>query len=69
MHLDLLNVDQMKPIVNGKQICAALAVKPGPWTKKALDIALSWQLRNPDETSPEGCIEEIVGRKNELDLV
>lgn len=68
-HLDLLNVHQMKPIINGKQICAALAAKPGPWTKQALDIALGWQLRNPDETSPNGCLEEVLRRKNELDLV
>lgn len=69
MHLDLLNAHELKPIVNGKQICSALAAKPGPWTKKALDIAFAWQLRNPDETSPKGCIEEIVQRKMELDLV
>lgn len=68
-HLDLLNVCQMKLIVNGNQLCTALAAKPGPWIKKALDIALAWQLRNPDETSPEGCIEEIFQKKNELDLV
>ena len=69
VHLDLLNVHQMKPIVNGKQICAALAAKAGPWTKKALKIALRWQLRNPGEISPAGCIEEIVQRKKELNLV
>lgn len=68
MHLDLLNAHQLKPIVNGTQICSALAAEPGPWIKKALDIALAWQLQNPDETSPEGCIEEIIQRKKELDL-
>lgn len=59
----------MKPILTGKQICDALATKPGPWMKDALDIAFAWQLRNPDETSPEGCMEEIVQRKNELGMV
>lgn len=64
--LGLLEVHRMTPLVDGGQISTALNARPGPWMKKAVDIAMGWQLRNPDETSPEGCIEEIIRRKQEL---
>ncbi|KAL9104138.1 MAG: hypothetical protein Q9163_000885 [Psora crenata] len=67
--LDLLDVDRLKPIVNGNLISKALGGgKGGPWMKKAMDIAMEWQLRNPDETDPAGGIEEVVSRKKELDI-
>ena len=66
--MDLLNVHEMKPIVDGKQVSKALNVKSGPWMKKALDIAMAWQLRNPDESSPKGCIDEIIQRKKEFEF-
>lgn len=66
--LSLLEVHRMTPLVDGRQICTALNVRPGPWMKKAVDIALGWQLRNPDETSPKGCIEEIIRSKQEIGL-
>jgi len=66
--LDLLDVDHLKPLVNGNQLSQALGVKSGPWMKKALDIAMDWQLRNPDETDPAGGIAEVKERKKELGL-
>ena len=66
--LDLLDVDRLKPIVNGNQLSKALGTKSGPWMKKALDIAMEWQLRNPDEIDPAGGIAEVVKRKRELGL-
>lgn len=66
--LSLLEVHRMTPLVDGGRISTELNVRPGPWMKKALDITLGWQLRNPDETSPKGCIEEIIRRKQELGL-
>lgn len=66
--LELLDVYQLKPIVTGDEISAALGTKSGPWLKRALQICIEWQLRNPDETNKEGCIEEIIGRRNELEL-
>ncbi len=65
---DLLEVHKMKPIVDGKRISTELNTKTGPWMGKALDIVLGWQLRNPNATSPEGCIEEVIHRKTELGL-
>ena len=66
--LDLLDVDRLKPIVNGNQLSNALGIKSGPWMKKALDIAMEWQLRNPEDTDPAGGITEVVERKSELGI-
>ncbi len=58
--LDLLDVDKVMPIVKGDQLCAALGgVKRGAWLKQALEIAMGWQLRNPQETDPSGAIAEV----------
>ena len=64
--LGLLDIHQLKPMVSGDLVSKRLGIKPGPWMKNALDMALSWQIRNPDETSPEGCIQEIIQRRKEL---
>ena len=65
--LDLLNVDKLRPLVNGNQIFSALgAGSVGPWMKKAMDIAMEWQLRNPNSSDPAGGIEEVLLRKKEL---
>lgn len=61
-------MDRLKPIVNGNQLSKALDTKSGPWMKKALDIAMEWQLRNPGETDPAGGIAEVVERKSELGI-
>ena len=61
-------MNRLKPIVNGNQLSKALCTKSGPWMKKALDIAMEWQLRNPEETDPAGGIAEVVERKRELDM-
>lgn len=66
--LGLLDVHRMKPIVSGHFISQQLGAKTGPWMKKALDIALGWQLRNPDDTSPDDCIEELNQRRKELGI-
>ena len=65
--LNLLNVDSLRPIVNGNEISKALGGgRGGPWMKKAMDIAMDWQLRNPEQNDPTGGIEEVVDRKREL---
>lgn len=66
--LDLLDADQVKPMVHGNQLTKALGAKSGPWMSKALDITMEWQLRNPEETDPAGAIAEVVERKRELGL-
>ena len=67
--LGLLDVDKLTPLVNGKHLATAMdGVKAGPWTKKALDIAMAWQLRHPEATKPDEGINEVLSRKAELGL-
>ena len=66
--LDLLEVFDLKPIVNGTKLCEALGQKGGVWTKDALNMVIDWQLRNPSEVAPSGAIAEVLERKSELNL-
>lgn len=66
--LGLLDVYLLRPLVDGCEISAALGSKNGPWLKKALEISIAWQLRNPNQTEKGACMEEIVRRKKELGL-
>ena len=62
--LDLLDVDKLAPLVKGDQLCKALGnVKSGPWLREALDMAMDWQLRNPEGTDPSGAIAEVVAKR------
>jgi len=66
---DLLEVDSLKPLVNGNQLSKALEEKPGPWMKKALEIVIEWQLRNPKADDAEEAIAEVRRRTEEIGLV
>lgn len=66
--LNLLDVYLLKPLVDGNELSAALGTKSGPWLKRALDMSIEWQLRNPDEAEKRDCLEEIIRRKKELGL-
>ena len=66
--LDLLEAHSLKPLVDGEQLKAALELKPGPWMKRALDIGMQWQLRNPNDHDPRDAIAEVISRKSELGL-
>ena len=59
--LDLLDVDKLKPILQGTQLMKELGRGNGPWLKKALDITVEWQLRNPGRTDTAGAIAEVKG--------
>ena len=66
--LKLLNVDQLKPIVSGKELMEAFNTKGGKWVSVALDFVMEWQLRNPDQTDPASAIAEVKDRKDELEI-
>lgn len=66
--LNLLDIDQLKTMVNGHQLAKALGIKSGPWMKKALEMTMEWQLRNPNEMDPADAIAEVVERKVELGI-
>ena len=66
--LDLLHADQIKPIVDGNELMKALGKTGGLWIKKALDMTMDWQLRNPDQKASAGAIAEVMERKDELGI-
>ncbi|KAE8154760.1 hypothetical protein BDV25DRAFT_135680 [Aspergillus avenaceus] len=64
----LIDVYEMKPIVNGSEIIQHLKAPKGPWMSKALDMAIRWQLLHPEVTDKEKALEELSNRKKELGL-
>ena len=66
--LDLLEAHSLIPLVKGDQLSKALDTRTGPWMKAAMDMAMEWQLRNPEATDPSEGIAEVVRRKEELGL-
>jgi len=63
---NLLNVNDLKPVIDGTELAKTLDVRPGPWMKEALEVVMAWQLRNPDETKIDGAIQAVRDRKGEL---
>jgi tRNA nucleotidyltransferase (CCA-adding enzyme) len=68
VRLDLMNVPQLKRLVDGNMLGRELGLKPGIWVKRAKEIALEWQLRNPEATDPAGALEEVTKRRGELPI-
>ncbi|KAI4253791.1 MAG: hypothetical protein L6R42_007451 [Xanthoria sp. 1 TBL-2021] len=56
--LDILEAYQLKPLVDGKKLVKEFETKDGPWVGKALKVIIGWQLRTPDNLSPETAISE-----------
>ena len=65
-NLDVQDAPHIKRLLDGKQVAAALGIKPGKWMTAAMDICMAWQLRNPDETDPAGAIEAVRQRQEEI---
>lgn len=66
--LDVMEAPSLKPLVDGRVLSEALGVKSGRWTGPALNVCVAWQLRNPKETDPQGAIDEVKSRKEELGI-
>lgn len=49
----LENCDDLKPMINGKELVSLLKMKGGPWLGKINDRAIIWQLDNPAGTSEQ----------------
>ena len=43
----------LKPILNGKDVCTLFGKKSGPWMKGALEDVMEWQLEHPDGSKEE----------------
>ncbi|EHK46231.1 hypothetical protein TRIATDRAFT_291450 [Trichoderma atroviride IMI 206040] len=66
--LDIFDAPNLKRIIDGRALAKALGVPPGVWMGKALDICMAWQLRNPTEESPDGAIQEVRDKAEELGI-
>lgn len=66
--LDIFDTPNLKRIIDGRALAKALGVAPGPWMGKALDVCMAWQLRNPTEESPDGAIQEVRDKAEELGI-
>lgn len=66
--LDIFDAPNLKRIIDGRALAKALGVAPGQWMGKALDTCMAWQLRNPTEESPDGAIQEVRDKAEELGI-
>lgn len=64
----LTDVCDLKPLVDGGEIMKAFKAKGGPWTGKAMDMVIKWQLLHPDITDKNKALEEVSNRREELGL-
>lgn len=70
-HVDtmgLMDVANEKYPLTGTVLSKALNVKPGEWMKKALNVCMAWQLRNPGSKNIEEAIEEVRKKRTELGI-
>jgi tRNA nucleotidyltransferase (CCA-adding enzyme) len=68
VELDVVDAPSIKRLVDGRILAKELGMKPGKWTGPALEVAMAWQLRNPDATDYSGAVEEVRERKDELGI-
>lgn len=48
---DLSEIYNLKPLMDGKQLCQAFGVKPGPSIGRMIEELIEWQLQNPGGSS------------------
>lgn len=65
---DLLQVDALRPIVNGEEIKKALGVSTGPWMATAMEMVIRWQLLHPGISDKEKALEELRSKRAELGI-
>lgn len=65
---DLLEVSELRPIANGKEISAAFGLPNGRWLASALEMLISWQLLNPKSLDKEEALEVLKSRRAELGI-
>lgn len=46
----------------------ALKAKGGPWTGKAMETVIKWQLLHPEITEKEKALAEVLNRREEFGL-
>ncbi len=68
VELDVTEAASLQPLVNGTVIAKELGVKPGRWLTGAIDAAMTWQLRHPENVDASAVLEELRKRKDELGI-
>lgn len=63
---NLLDVTELRPIVNGTELSAALGVRGGRWLSAALEVMIEWQLLHPETTEKEKALDEMKRRRAEF---
>ncbi|EED12842.1 tRNA nucleotidyltransferase [Talaromyces stipitatus ATCC 10500] len=63
---DLLEVSELRPIANGKEVSTAFGLPDGKWLSSALDMLISWQLLHPHNADKNQALEELKSRRAEL---
>ncbi|CRG83671.1 hypothetical protein PISL3812_01026 [Talaromyces islandicus] len=63
---NLLDVTELKPILNGNELSAALGIRPGRWMSAALEILIEWQLLHPEITEKDKALDEMKQRRAEF---
>lgn len=63
---DLLSVETLRPIVNGKEVATTLGISTGPWVATALEMVIQWQLLHPENSEKEMALDEVRNRRGEL---
>jgi tRNA nucleotidyltransferase (CCA-adding enzyme) len=61
-----LNAYEFKPLIDGTSLAKALGTRPGPWMKEALDVVMTWQLRNPGIHDTTAVIDEVQAWKQSI---
>lgn len=63
-----MEVTELKPIVNGREISEFLDAPMGPWMSRALDVVIRWQLLHPGVTDKEQALQDLASKKDELQI-
>lgn len=65
---DLLEVAELRPIANGKEVSTAFGLPNGKWLASALEMLISWQLLHPKSTDKDQALEALKSRRAELGI-
>jgi hypothetical protein len=65
---DMLEVDSVRPFMDGNSVREALDVPKGPGIARAMELVVEWQVRNPGNQEVKEAISWLAERKGELDV-
>jgi hypothetical protein len=63
-----LDVDSLRPFIDGNGIREALDLPKGPGIARAMELVVEWQVRNPGTQDVKEAISWLAERKGELEM-